>query len=84
MPILLRNVQAMPRSGGAIVGANYKQLLTRTLPATFHALSRLGYFQNMHYYVGRKAPASAGFKEPYIKPLSWDYYMHWYNGSVNP
>jgi len=84
MPILLRNAQSMVRSSGAIVGSNYKQLLTRTLPATFHALSRLGYQQNVHYYVGRKAPASAGFKMPYIKPLSWDYYIHWYNGSVNP
>ena len=83
MPILLRNIQAMPKSSGAIVGANYKQLLTRTLPATFHALTRLGYKQNVHYYVGRKAPVSAGFKEPYIKPLNWDYFVHWYNGSVN-
>jgi hypothetical protein len=83
MPGLLRNVQAMPRSNGGIVGANYKQLLTRTLPATFHALTRLGFKQNVHYFVGRKAPQSAGFNEPYIKPLNWDYFVHWYNGSVN-
>lgn len=83
MPILVRNVQAMPRSGGAIVGQNYKQILTRTLPATLHAIERLGYKEGVHFYVGRKAPASAGFKEPYIKPKVWDYYVHWYNGSVN-
>jgi len=55
MPTLLRNLQAMPRSSGAIVAATFKQALTRTLPATFHAFNRLGYQENIHYYVGRKA-----------------------------
>lgn len=87
MPTLLRNIQAMPRSSGAIVGQTYKQVLTRTLPATLHALDRLGYHEREHYYVGRQAPKGSGFKDPYIKPRSasaWDYYIHWYNGSVNP
>ena len=83
MPILLRNVQTMPRSNGAIVARSYKQALTRTLPATLHALSRLGYEENVHYYIGRHAPKSAGFPEPYIKPRNWDYVIHWYNGSIN-
>jgi len=86
-PVLLRNVQAMPRSSGAIVAQTYKQALTRTLPATLHALDRLGYHERQHYFIGRKAPVSAGFEEPYIKPRSnsgWDYFIHWYNGSVNP
>jgi len=84
MPTLLRNLQAMPRSSGAIVAATFKQALTRTLPATFHAFNRLGYQENIHYYVGRKAPANAYFKEPHIKPRDWDNFIHWYNGSVNP
>lgn len=84
MPRLLQSVQSMPRSSGGIVGATYKQVLTRTLPATLHALNRLGYREGVHYFVGRKAPKTSGFAEPYIKPRSWDYYIHWYNGSVNP
>ncbi len=83
MPRLLQNVQSMPGSGGGIVASTYKQALTRTLPATFHALERLGYREGIHYFVGRKAPKTAGFKEPIIKPRQWDYYIHWYNGSVN-
>jgi hypothetical protein len=83
MPTLLRNVQSMPRSTGGIVASSYKQALTRTLPATLSALERLGYREGEHYYVGRKAPKSAGFAEPYIKPRNWDYFIHWYNGSVD-
>lgn len=83
MPTLLRNVQAMPRSTGGIVGNSYKQALTRTLPATLAAFERMGYREGEHYYVGRKAPKSAGFAEPSIKPRNWDYFIHWYNGSVN-
>jgi len=83
MPILLRNIQAMPGSSGALVARTFKQALTRTLPATLHALTRLGYEEDIHYFVGRKAPKSSGFKEPKIKPRNWDYCIHWYNGSVN-
>ena len=82
-PALLRNVQAMPGSTGGIIGSTYKQVLTRTLPATIAGLERLGYREGEHYFIGRKAPKSACFKEPKIKPRSWDYFMHWYNGSVN-
>jgi len=84
MPILLRNVQSMPKSNCGIISETYKQALTRTLPATFHALSRLGYYEDIHYVVGKKAPKNLNFEEPYIKPRNWDNYIHWYNGSVNP
>lgn len=84
MPILLRNVQQMPRGQHAIIAATYKQALTRTLPATIHALNRMGYYEGIHFYTGRKAPEKAGFKLPYIEPKDWTHYMHWYNGSVCP
>jgi hypothetical protein len=83
MPVMLRNVQNMPQSTGAIVARSFKQALTRTLPATLHALERLGYIDGVHYFVGRKAPKTSGFLEPKIKPRNWDYCIHWYNGSVN-
>lgn len=81
-PRIVRNVNAMPRSAGAFVGATYQQLLTRTLPATFHALSRLGYIRDKHYFVGRKAPKKMGFKVPYLEPFSYDHVIHWYNGGI--
>lgn len=84
MPVLLRNVQQMPRGQHAIVAATYKQALTRTLPGTIHAFNRMGYFEGTHFYIGRKAPEKANFKLPYIQPKDWTHYIHWYNGSVCP
>lgn len=81
-PWLLRNVQHMPRSGGGIVGSTFQQLLTRTLPGSLKALEDMGYHRNVHYYIGRKPPKAAGFKEPVIKPISYDHVVSWYNGSI--
>jgi len=81
-PRLIRNVQAMPRSAGAFIGATYQQLLTRTLPATFAALDSMGFKRGIHYYIGVKPPKSANFKVPYINPASYDHVISFYNGSI--
>ena len=81
-PSTLRDVQAMPRSAGAFVGATFQQLLTRTLPGTFQALEQMGYKRDIHYYIGKKPPKSAGFKKPYIEPARYDNVISWYNGSI--
>lgn len=81
-PWLLRNVQHMPRSSGGIIGATFQQLLTRTLPGTLMALEDMGYKRNVHYFVGRKPPLSAGFKTPVREPVSYEHVISWYNGSV--
>lgn len=81
-PRMLRNVQHMPKSAGAIYGATFKQILSRTLPAALSSLERLGYKQDLHFYVGRKAPKNAGFEKPYINPASYDHVIHFYNGSI--
>lgn len=84
MPRLLNNIQDMPRGMHGIVGATFKQILTRTLPATLSAIERMGYIEGMHYTVGKKAPKALNFKEPYIKPRDWEHVIHWYNGSISP
>jgi len=81
-PWLLRNLQHMPRSGGGIIGSTFQQLLTRTLPGSLKALEDMGYHRNLHYFIGRKPPKSANFKEPVIKPASYDHIVSWYNGSI--
>lgn len=81
-PWLLRNVFAMPRSAGALLSPTYGKLLRNTLPAIFHALDRLGYRRNIHYFVGRRAPKYMNFQTPYIDPFEYDYTIHWFNGSV--
>lgn len=81
-PRLLRNAQHMPRSAGAIYGATFKQILSRTLPATIAALERMGYKNETHFFIGRKAPKGLGFETPIINPSSYEHVMHWYNGSI--
>lgn len=81
-PRLVRNVFAMPRSAGALLSPTYGKLLRNTLPAIFHALDRLGYKRNIHYFVGRRAPKYMNYETPYIDPFEYDYTIHWFNGSV--
>lgn len=81
-PRILRNAQRMPRSAGAIYGATFQQILSRTLPAAVAALTRMNFKNEVHYFIGRKAPKNLGFKTPWIEPQSWDHVMHWYDGSI--
>ena len=81
-PRMLRNAQSMPRSAGAVYAATFQQALSRTLPAAVMALNRMGYKNEVHYFIGRKAPKSSNFELPFIEPQSWDHCIHWYNGRV--
>ncbi len=81
-PRMLRNMQAMPKSAGAIYAATFQQALSRTLPAAFTSLNRMGFRNEIHYFIGRKAPKSLNFENPYIEPKSWDHVIHWYNGRI--
>ena len=81
-PRILRNIQHMPRSAGSFYAATFQQALSRTLPASIVALKRMKYYNERHYFIGRKAPKALGFKMPHIEPQSWDHVMHWYNGSI--
>lgn len=79
---LIQNVHAMPRSAGALLSPTYGKLLRNTLPAIFHALSRLGYQRDLHYFVGRRPDKSLNFAKPYIDPFNYDYVIAWWNGSI--
>ncbi len=82
-PYIQRNFQSMPGSSGGIVGSTFQQLLTRTLPGTLTSLGRMGFIRDVHYFLGRKPPKSAGFAKPYIEPQSYDKVLSWYNGSID-
>jgi hypothetical protein len=81
-PRLIRNVFAMPRSAGALLSPTYGKLLRNTLPAIFHALDRLGFKRNVHYFVGRRPPKEMNFARPYIDPFDYSYVIAWFNGSI--
>jgi hypothetical protein len=81
---ILQNVWSMPGSTGAMISPSYTKAWANTLPAICKALSNWGYMQNVHYYVGRKAPESAHFKQPKRAPLreAWGNCIHFWNGTV--
>jgi len=81
---IVRNVWSMPGSLGALISPSYAKAWGNTLPAILHALAQWGYVEGIHYFVGRKAPKSAGFKQPKRPPLrdAWGNCIHFWNGTV--
>jgi hypothetical protein len=81
---LLQNIWSMPGSTGGLISPSYAKAFANTLPAICKALADWGYIQNLHYYVGRKAPQSANFKLPKRPPLqeAWSNCLHFWNGTV--
>lgn len=81
---IIRNVWAMPGSYGALISPTYAKAWGNTLPAICHALAQWGYLEGIHYFVGRKAPQSAGFKQPKRPVLrdAWSNCFHFWNGTV--
>lgn len=81
-PRTLQRVQKMPRSTGFFYAETFKQALSRTLPTTLAALNAIGYIEDKHYFVGRRAPKFMNFELPYIAPKDWSHVVHFYNGSI--
>lgn len=77
----VRRVQQMPRSNGFMVGTTYEQLLTRTIPPLVAAWEKLGYLENVHYWLRKEPPKNLGIPKAYRRPLTFDNYISWYNGS---
>ncbi|MDD4516755.1 hypothetical protein [Massilibacteroides sp.] len=49
-------VYDMPRAGFLIMGRTYKQILTKTLPATVDGWNKRGFVEGVHYVIGEKPP----------------------------
>ncbi len=71
----------MPRSNGAIVGATFSQLLTRTLPPLVAQWEAMGFVRDVHFFIGRKPLKKFKFPKAYTTPIDPKYYISWYNGS---
>lgn len=79
-PFVLRNMQRMIGSTGAIVVPTFKHGLTNTLPGLFAAWERWGFRKGLHYVVGRRPPKSFG--KPITEPADWEHIISFYNGSI--
>lgn len=80
--VLVRNIFAMPRSSGALLSPSVTKLKTQTFPAMANALSRWGYAEGVHYFVGRKPPRSANFPMPIIRPFDWTNVISFFTGTI--
>jgi len=81
-PRLAAWVQAMPRSLIALVGVSYAQHLERVLPAMVSGWERMGYKENIHFFVRKFAPEKYGWSRSYLCPQIGSHVIHWYNGAV--
>lgn len=81
-PFVLRNIQRMPGSVGAMVASTYKRALTNTIPGTLQALEQWGFKRDLHFYIGRKPPKKAGFPKPVIEPANYEHTISFYTGSI--
>ena len=79
-PFVLRNMQRMPGSTGAIVVPTFKHGLTNTIPGLFAAFERWGFKKGVHYIIGRRPPK--GFAKPITEPADWEHVVSFYNGSI--
>ena len=78
-PFVLRNMQRMPGSTGAVVVPTFRHGLTNTLPGLLTAWKRWGYIEGVHYVVGKRPPKS--FAAPIIEPKFYEHVITFYNGS---
>lgn len=84
-PIAYRTSHAanvMPRGATGIVGTTYMQLLDRTLPPLIKSWERLGYVENLHFFVRKRPPASLNIKPAIYPVLHYEHSITWYNGHV--
>lgn len=79
---ILDKVLALPRSTGVMVAETYAQIKTRTLPSTISGLEQHGIIKDLHYFVGKRPPASWNWPEPYEPPLDYSQCIIFWNGTV--
>lgn len=72
--------QSMPRAVGAFVSPSYQFFLTRIIPSLVQGLEMQGLFQNLHYFIGRRPPASWKWPLPYQPPHKFEHFIQFYNG----
>lgn len=72
--------RTMPRSKWAIYAPSYNKFFEDEIPNIKAVLEKLGMYENIHYYVGRRAPESAQFDEAFQSPDNYQHCIHFYTG----
>ncbi len=77
---IARKVEQLPRSKGMFIGATYTQILTNTLLPMRSAWEWFGYYDGIHYVVGKKPPKH--FKKPFHRPDRFSNVITFWNGTT--
>lgn len=77
----VKNIHDMPRSNGFIMGKSYVQLLTKTVSPLMTGWEKLGYYENIHYFIRKYPPLKLRLPKAYKHPVSPEHYISWYNGT---
>ncbi len=72
--------QDLPRGVFQWIVPTYRKFLTEIIPAFIHGMEMQGMYQDLHYVVGKKPPASWGWPLPYKPPLRFENFIWFYNG----
>jgi hypothetical protein len=82
---IANNAVIMPRSLGALSAPTFEGMLSKTLPPVIKGLAKLGYYKDVHYLIGRKAPKAwkkkGSWQDPFFPILKPEYFIHFWNGS---
>ena len=78
-----RILETMPRSTGLLILPSYQAGLTRIIPSLKHGLEMFGFYENLHYFVGRQPPRAwrKSWQSAYESPNEWGRYITFWNGT---
>ncbi len=77
---VIKKVHDLPRSKGLFVGVTYSQILTNTLLPMKSAWEMAGYYEGIHYVVGKRPPDH--FIKPFQKPEKYENVVTFWNGTT--
>ena len=72
----------LQRSQTLLVAATYQKFLSDEIPSLQLSLERLGYFEGLHYVLGRDFPASWNVLRAYQQPKTLDHSIKFWNGTI--
>lgn len=79
---ILRNVIDMPGSLGGIVSITYDKLLNMIIPALKVGWGRMGFKENVHYWIRKAPPEVLNIPKAYRQPDTNAHLIKWWNGSA--
>ena len=80
--IIERIVHDLPKGTSLFLGRTYVDLFTNIIPEVKKGLIQRGYFEGIHYFDGKRPPASMNFPSPIAPLKEFDRCMSWYTGHV--